>query len=277
VHIQGVRVAAATGRASLWNEALAGLEYHNLRRDPVLGGDGVADGAGRPVMLIPGYLAPDACMRTMVGWLRATGHHAAHARIGINLRCGERTVTSLEARLTEVARRTGQRVVVIGHSRGGQFARVLAVRHPEVVGGVITLGTPPLDVALVHPLIRWHLRGMTMLSGLGLPAVFGASCLTGSCCAEFRADLEAAIPRRIPFLAVVGERDGCADRGACAPPRARVEEVAASHSGLIVNPGAYRSIARFLAAHPAVDLVPRRRGRSAAPVPARARQHRAAA
>src|SRR5919198_1082691 len=112
-------------RAHVLHEALALLEYRRLLADPILAGVGVADGRGRPVLVIPGFLAPDLAVKTLVGWLRRTGYHAAYPHIGPNMRCGEPTVHRLERRLETLAERQGERVVVIGHSRGGQFARVL--------------------------------------------------------------------------------------------------------------------------------------------------------
>ena len=46
----------------LWREARFGLETAALLRDPILRGDGVPDGRGRPVLLIPGFLAGDGSL-----------------------------------------------------------------------------------------------------------------------------------------------------------------------------------------------------------------------
>ena len=43
----------------LWREGRVGLEAARLLRDPFFEGDGVADGGGQPVLLIPGFLAGD--------------------------------------------------------------------------------------------------------------------------------------------------------------------------------------------------------------------------
>ena len=58
-------------RPPLWREARIGLEAAALLRDPILRGEGVADGRGRPVLLIPGFMAGDGSLALMAGWLSA--------------------------------------------------------------------------------------------------------------------------------------------------------------------------------------------------------------
>jgi len=169
------------GRAHLFHEALALLEYRRLLADPILAGTGVADGGGRPVLVLPGFLAPDVAVKTLVGWLRRAGYHAAYPHIGPNMQCGERTARRLERRLETLAERQGERVVVIGHSRGGQFARVLGVRRPDLVSAVITLATPRMDVGTIHPVVHVWVRALSALRHLGLAGVMGPGCLSGPC------------------------------------------------------------------------------------------------
>jgi triacylglycerol lipase len=239
------------GRAPLWNEALAPLEYRRLRRDPILAGEGVKDGNGRPVLVLPGFLASDLPMHTMVDWLRRTGHRALYARAGTNIWCGEETMTRLQPRLEALAERHGRQVVVIGHSRGGHFARVLAARCPDLVAGVATLGTPALDLGVVHPLLRLPAQGLSLASRLVMPRAFGSACFTGACCERFRTDLAAPLAPHVQLLSVVCARDGFADRGTCAPDGGEVVVVDASHAGAIVNPETYRALADFIAQLPA--------------------------
>jgi triacylglycerol lipase len=55
----------SSARPSLWREARLGLEAAALLRDPVFRGDGVGDGRGHPVLLIPGFLAGDGSLAVM--------------------------------------------------------------------------------------------------------------------------------------------------------------------------------------------------------------------
>ena len=131
-----------------------GLEAAALIRDPILRGEGLRDGRGRPVLLIPGFMAGDASLGIMARWLKGTGHHPSRAGIRSNVACSGATIEALEDRLEQLVDRQGRRAAIIGHSRGGMFAKVLAVRHPDLVSGIVTLGTPmtgPLDI---HPFVR---------------------------------------------------------------------------------------------------------------------------
>src|SRR3954463_4063230 len=112
----------------LWRESRFGLELAALHRSPVYPGEGVPDGNGRPVMLIPGFLAGDGSLGTMTHWLRASGYHTRRAGIRANVACSAASCERLEARLEGFAEHTGQRVTIIGQSRGGTFARALAVK-----------------------------------------------------------------------------------------------------------------------------------------------------
>src|SRR5215203_6077387 len=95
-------------RPPLWREARLGLEAAALLRDPVLRGAGLADGRGRPVLLVPGFLAGD-----------------------------------------------------------GSLAKVLARRRPELVSGIVTLGSPQTDPLAIHPLVRLQVEAVGRLGTLG--------------------------------------------------------------------------------------------------------------
>jgi triacylglycerol lipase len=140
----------------IWREGKLGLEVAALLRHPVFRGEGVRDGAGQPVLLIPGYLAGDDTLALMTRWLRRTGHHTRKAGIRSNIDCSAVAVTRLEERLEVMAETRGEKVAIVGQSRGGNFAKVLAARRPDLVSGIVTLGSPQLDPLAVHPLVRAH-------------------------------------------------------------------------------------------------------------------------
>ncbi len=110
----------------LWREGRIGLEWAGLRRSDVFRGEGVPQGEGRGVLLIPGFLAGDGSLGTMTQWLRAAGWHTKRAGIRANVACSEVACTRIEERLEALAERTGDRVVIVGQSRGGVFAKALA-------------------------------------------------------------------------------------------------------------------------------------------------------
>jgi triacylglycerol lipase len=50
------------------------LELARLLADPVLYGVGVPRGDGRPVVLMPGFLADDQTLAVIAAWLRRIGY-----------------------------------------------------------------------------------------------------------------------------------------------------------------------------------------------------------
>ena len=135
----------------LWREGRAGLEAAALFRSSVWRGGGVPDGDGRPVLLIPGFMAGDGSMSTLTRWLRENGYRTHRAGIRANVGCSEEYLTRLEARLEKQFEETGERVAIVGQSRGGVFARVLGVRRPDLVSGIVTLGSPTVSQLSAHP------------------------------------------------------------------------------------------------------------------------------
>src|ERR671914_1293563 len=101
----------------LWRESRVGFEAARLLRSPLWRGEGVPPGKGRPVLLIPGFLAGDGTLSTMARWLRANGYHTRRAGIRSNVDCSEEACMRLEERLEAFAGQAGGRVAIIGQSR----------------------------------------------------------------------------------------------------------------------------------------------------------------
>ncbi len=161
----------------LWRESRIGLEAAALRRSPVYGGLGVPPGERRPVLLIPGFMAGDLSLGTMSSWLRRAGYCTHRTGIRANFACSEEACERLEARLEHMAERHGERVTVIGQSRGGVFAKALAARRPELVEGIVTLGSPTVSQLDVHPLVLAQVGLVSALGSARVPGMFRWSCL----------------------------------------------------------------------------------------------------
>ena len=235
-------------RPPLWREARLGLEVLALLRDPVSRGDGVPKGRGRPVLLIPGFLAGDGSLALMARWLGRCGYRPAQAGMLANVDCSGAALARLADRLERLVGERDRRAALIGHSRGGGLARALAHRRPDLVAALVTLGAPHLDPLAVHPLVRLQLQAVSGLGSLGAPRLFKRSCLTGDCCASFWKEVAAPLPAGVKFVSVYSRSDGVVDWRACLDPQAEQAEVRSSHCGMAVNPGAWRAVADALGA-----------------------------
>jgi pimeloyl-ACP methyl ester carboxylesterase len=207
---------------------------------------GVTGGVGRPVMLIPGFGKPDAALATMAHWLARGDYRTHRGGVGRQVGCGERSVDALERRAERIAEDSGMRLAVIGHSRGGHFARVLAKRRPDLVAGIVTLGMPSLRARGVHPLVGAVAIGMVTLGTLRAPGLLRASCFLGHCCSGFRRDLYAPFPDDVLNVSVLSRNDGMVAFERTHHHDAEHVEIRASHLGVIVNHEAYAAIAAAL-------------------------------
>lgn len=94
------------------------------------------------VMIMPGFAAHPVRMRYLATRLEAAGHSTRRWGLGFNWGPNEARFERLAKRLGRIHERRGQKVVLIGWSLGGLFAREVAKRRPEAVAKVITMGTP---------------------------------------------------------------------------------------------------------------------------------------
>jgi triacylglycerol lipase len=231
----------------IWREARAGIEHAALRRSKVWQGKGVPKGDGEPVLLIPGFLAGDPSLRMMAHWLKELGYRPCRARMRVNVDCGTRALDRLEEELQELATTHGRKVAIVGQSRGGSMARLLATRRPDLVSGIVTLGSPLTDQLAVHPLVRGGVLGVGLLGTLGVPGLFGHGCLAGECCAGTRELAAAPFPDGVGFVSVYSKSDGIVDWHACLDEHATLAEVDASHIGMAFSAPTYSVVAKSLA------------------------------
>jgi triacylglycerol lipase len=237
-------------RIPIWLEARMPLEQLALRRrrSPAraAGRVGVAPGDGQPVLLIPGFLAGDLSLASLAARLRGLGYRPCRAQIRANVDCTERSLGRLERQLERQAERHGRRVWLVGHSRGGAMARILAVRRPDLVAGIVCLGSPLRDQLAIHPLVRAQVALVALLGSVGVPGLFSRGCL-GGCCAQAGRDLAAPFPAGVAFVSVYSRSDGVVDWRACLDPAAtHHHEVSSSHCGMAVNPAVFDVVAQAL-------------------------------
>jgi pimeloyl-ACP methyl ester carboxylesterase len=200
----------------------------------------------RAVMLIPGFLTGDQSLRMLGSWLKRSGHRTCRAGMRLNVDCSEAAVNRLEQSLERFCAAQGEAVYVVGQSRGGTFARVLAVRRPDLVRGIVTLGSPHVAPLAVHPLVWLHGAALAALGSVGVPGVASHSCITGGCCKDFSRDLSGDFPAGVRFVSVYSRSDGIVDWRACLDPAALHVEVDSTHCGMSVHGDVFEIVSQAL-------------------------------
>jgi pimeloyl-ACP methyl ester carboxylesterase len=224
---------AAPSRRLLLLESRALLElaallpaYPVLRRAP--------HGDGHSVLVLPGLMASDFSTRALRRFLRDKGYQAHGWKQGRNLGPSEALIAAMVERLTDIHRRSGRRVSLIGWSLGGIYARELARAMPELVRQVITLASPfrDLDAVNVPRFLQVRARSRNPVGDD----------------AAIRARLRA--PLAVPTTAIFSHSDGITAGDSCradAAPQTENLEVASSHLGIVHHPVVLLTIADRLA------------------------------
>lgn len=204
-------------------------------------------GAGRGVLLIPGFGVGDRSLTAASWWLRARGYRPAGADIGMNIGCTTNMLHHIEHRLEEHAEATGGRVIVFGQSRGGWLGRLVAVRRPDLVRGLVMLGSPVRDPLGADPNVVRLARFLTQLSSLGVPGLLDEDCFTGACYHDNQRALAARLPERVPAVAVYSRNDSIVPWRLCQDPDAECAEVRSSHTVMGFDLDVYAAIEPRLA------------------------------
>jgi pimeloyl-ACP methyl ester carboxylesterase len=233
----------------MWRETLVPLEAAHLLGSAEWQGVGQASGDGRAVLLIPGYLAGDASLAMMTRWLRGLGYRTRKAGIRAHVDCSQAVCDALEQRLESMADVSGDRVAIVGQSRGGIIARALAKRRPDLVSGIVTMGSPNAGMLNIHPLVLGSIGVVGALGTLKVPHLFTFDCLMGRCCSDFRESLESCdFPADVGYKAIYSRHDGIVNWRACLDPAAdELLEVSSSHCGMGFHPKVYGIVGRALA------------------------------
>jgi pimeloyl-ACP methyl ester carboxylesterase len=238
--------AAWWGRPFAETRSMA--ELARLLVDPVfLNHSGLPRGDGRPVVLMPGFLAGDQTLAIMAGWLRRLGYVPHCCGFVTNTDCSDRSMQLVERHVNALHRRHGRRVGLIGHSRGGHFARAMGARAPDRVSHAISLGA---DLrGLLGTSVPTRAAVAAIRRGLVLTRRTRADgCLTPACSCPFAEDYRRPFPTdRVRLTSIYSKEDGVVLWEGSVVPEAECIEVSGSHVGLAVNRKSYRAIAEALA------------------------------
>jgi triacylglycerol lipase len=186
-------------------------------------------GKSRSILLVPGFLAGDATLYPFANWLRSRGHQVFFSGILANTDCPRRVIDRLANIVMERYSRAGEKLVVIGHSLGGIYARELGRRLPECIEQVILLGSPIKDPDLhANPYIKMLalLSRRLHSAGHACPGELGTIC-----------GVHGTAPPQIPETLIYSKSDGIVDWPSCIEdgPEVRAFEVDSTHCGLPYN------------------------------------------
>jgi len=236
------------------SEPCALLEFATLRLSPVYYGFGVPAGNGTAVVIVPGFLGMDLTLFELHAWLARVGYRPYFSGMGVAADCPNVLAQKLAQTIEHAYQETGQRVHLIGHSLGGIFARVAAVRMPDRVASVTSLGSPFRGL-VAHPLVLSLASLVRRRIRKRLPNL-QQRCGTSRCSCPFARSLRQKWPAAVAQTAIYTCDDGIVDWRYCRTGDPKVDvEVCGTHIGLVANSTTYLRLAERLAA------VPRQRAR----------------
>jgi pimeloyl-ACP methyl ester carboxylesterase len=199
-----------------------------------------------PVLLVPGFLAGDSSLGPMSRSLRHQGFRTYRADIRANVGCTLAAAAQLEERLEEITQRRGSKVRIVGHSLGGMLARGVAARRPDLVAGIVTMGSPMLAPGAHHVSLARSVDLLVRLNRAGLRNLMAEDCVAGHCAQESFDQARAVLPAEVEFTAIYSRRDGIVDWRACVDPLATAVEVRSSHVGMAFDPAVIAAVSAAL-------------------------------
>jgi triacylglycerol lipase len=195
-----------------------------------------------PVLLVPGFMAGDATLKGMAAMLRGSGYRTYRSQIHVNVGCTREAADRLERRLESIAIRRGRKVSIVGHSLGGMLARGLAARRPDLVHGIVSMGSPILAPGAVHGILAWDAEMLTRLARAGFGGLMSEDCIAGDCARSSFEETQRPLDPGVGFTAIYSRRDGIVDWKACIDPASEPVEVPTSHLGMAFDPVVFDAV-----------------------------------
>jgi triacylglycerol lipase len=198
------------------------------------------------VLLVPGFLETECSLIPMGCWLARIGYRPYLSGIDWNVGCSRDKLEQLSHRLEVINHENRRPVAVVGHSLGGMMGRGLAAMRPELVGRVITLGSP---TRIALDVIRREARS-ALLGFQTLWRIFADpphDCGTMKCTCGIRDILSICPAAKCEVSSIFTRDDEVVDWRACVVPGGDNYEVSGKHCSLVVNPEVYHLIAQILA------------------------------
>jgi pimeloyl-ACP methyl ester carboxylesterase len=187
-----------------------------------------------PIVLFPGFGSTELALRLLSGYLKAIGAEVYDWGIGKNHGYVPDLLKQMLEQVRMLSAQRATKLHLVGWSLGGYIAREVAREVPDLIGKVVTLGTPvvggPKYTSIGAMYAKW---------GFDLDAM------------ESDVAMREAKPISNEILAIYSRADNIVSWQACIDRfsyQVRHEEVNGSHLGLVVNSTAYRQLRDFLAA-----------------------------
>ena len=212
----------------VWGETRAPLELRALRKSPLWQGQGVPPGDGRPALLIPGFMSGTHKAEPLAHVLSKAGYEVQIADVGRNAGPAYRSLDAAADNLADLSARTGQKVSIVGHSRGGQMGRILAVRTPDLVRRVVAIGAPLRTKYPPFLVVKVPAESLDRIWRAGW---FGPVHPDRE--QEVDDDRYLPFPESVDLVSIYSRTDGIVDWRYSFDPQATMVEISASHLGLI--------------------------------------------
>jgi surfactin synthase thioesterase subunit len=185
------------------------------------------------VAVFPGFSAGDLSTFALRRHLQRRGFRAHRWRLGVNRGDVPVLIPQLIARTEALTERHGEPISLVGWSLGGVLAREVARERPDIVRGVVTLGSPVIG-------------GPKYTRAAGFYKTVLKQDLD-----EIERSVEERnrIPIEVPLTAIYSKRDRIVQWDACIDPfnpQCRHIEVDASHLSLGFDPKVLRLVSEAL-------------------------------
>jgi len=188
------------------------------------------------IMLLPGFTGSEKSLEYLRDFLENIGHTVVMWGAGRNYGDKPETYRMCYNKLVRTYKKHNKKLVLIGHSLGGLYARKLAHESPEYIEQIISLGSP-IDM-----------RGRVDNIISAVYEIFNP---------DFRDDedkkyMELAIQPKVPCTHIYTKQDGIVHWKMCRQDKNLSNtvfqdiEVYGSHIGLICNPLVFRILIELL-------------------------------
>ena len=188
-------------------------------------------GDGRPVLVLPGFLANDVATSRLRKSLNGAGFAAHGWGLGRNLGVKRDILDRIDARIE--ALELEQPVTLVGWSLGGILAREYAKMAPHRVAKVITLGSPFSGGMRANN--AWRLYEWVAGHSVDAPPI----------------EAEPHVKPPVPTIALWSRRDGVVAPGSACGGQGESDrhlELACTHMAFVSDPAAIRTICQVILA-----------------------------